>query len=1417
MGRLIPHLLLSLSLSASALAQQAVLYAPFDESSEALGIAGRQPNSFNAPFPRPELVYEKGINGKGAIVGPIAMLSPDIPHMQVQFPVSPHLNRKRGSLLFWCKRLKDGEDFKPEFQPVGTNFLSARHAALVEPATRDRDWHHYALVWDEDAIKIGFHFDGELVDEQKMLIPIAGKMLTFGGTSSCVVDEVYVFDQAISEGDLDNALARGRSGKRWLSGRKLPRPQATVLPWQNTRHDSSRPPLPIKVSRDIRDRVIQSPKRLRQRFSLEGFWRIQPVTGDDFSPGSQGWYYLRAPGHWKGRETDLFDDNLRPIQPPASFADASAVWLEREFDLPVEEKRRYRIVLQGVRSAGSGDYESDVYFNGTFLGSLFAHEERSYEVTSFVKAKGNLIQIMNGRPWGDTALSGLSGGAWLEACPDQPVLFEGPVFGKAAVKEKMLGVEYTLNARKTKEYQLLCRAQHTDGLGGEVWLGPQPVPAAEKGMTTSWFQWNNVIPWQPTEPMRLQLSLLLRKGEQDIDETFPITTGFRELGTSGDTLFLNGTPIRLRGNSLSHLPEDPGSFIRENQELGFNTIDLSNRFRVDEGEAFLQRSDAQGMLVLYPLGPAPRAVLNGPNWKHAERYFRARMDRLANHPSLILWKLDDYGHVSGPWGHPASIAGLSPPDQKAPAVKASQLLHELDPSRPNFYARYGDGGDILSAYQSFNAGVPIQTREEWPRVWASARNKPLLVRTPGPMPFKTFFLWQRGEEDNPAFAEHAATWFGSQAYRRTNAMDALTFSKTAQHSAAYWSRHPLYDEVKAMGIERQLKAWRGMGLSYVIDFQREDAQNLLPRTEAALKRQNKPFFAFIAGPAEDYLRKDTAYFAGEKVERQLVISNDTEEPVGMMVEIEWLLGAGIGNSSTRDKRGISVQPGEIAFIPLVYQCPAVQDKTRVKLLVTGKVLGAESDLLNFEEELGLHIFPRFNFPRNLNTQRILVLDPDTHLSKVLSDENVSFDTLKEESDLSNYNLLLIGRGSANPDWMRVLEANGFRKAVQKGLNVVFFEQGYSHLLGLQVETFDHRQAFVRAPNSPLLQGLDDSDFTNWRGNSTMGTAYPGFDPDGDWTQHEFMKHGVMNGLGQRRFWHWSNLGMVASFCFRKPDRGNFKVLLDCGFDQLYTPLLEYRHGQGRMLFCQLDITGRYGLDPVATLLTQRILAEYSKPMSAEVLPTMLVSGEIGKQTLEVLGFPYDQLNDFAEDELDTTRPLFVDLRERKQLSRAEFLRIQEFVAGGGKLLQMGAISNEDAGWLPGEMQFQLRDVFRSEILEHSLLDGLGDTDFFWRMPRKMSVVLRTPPRGTIMKSGVIAVIPFGRGNAILCQFDPRMFRDPWQRTKSMRVLSTLFTNLGALCTVGPWLPEDKGEETVGPYTTPAIEFDPAEHYLLSNE
>jgi predicted amidohydrolase YtcJ len=51
----------------------------------------------------------------------------------------------------------------------------------------------------------------------------------------------------------------------------------------------------------------------------------------------------------------------------------------------------------------------------------------------------------------------------------------------------------------------------------------------------------------------------------------------------------------------------------------------------------------------------------------------------------------------------------------------------------------------------------------------------------------------------------------------------------------------------------------------------------------------------------------------------------------------------------------------------------------------------------------------------------------------------------------------------------------------------------------------------------------------------------------------------------------------------KPLCGDFLPILDGGFSLQYSPLLEYREGNGMVLFCQMDVTGRTATDPAAEL------------------------------------------------------------------------------------------------------------------------------------------------------------------------------------------------------------------------------------------
>ena len=251
-----------------------------------------------------------------------------------------------------------------------------------------------------------------------------------------------------------------------------------------------------------------------------------------------------------------------------------------------------------------------------------------------------------------------------------------------------------------------------------------------------------------------------------------------------------------------------------------------------------------------------------------------------------------------------------------------------------------------------------------------------------------------------------------------------------------------------------------------------------------------------------------------------------------------------------------------------------------------------------------------------------------------------------------------------------------------------------------------------------------------------------------------------------------------------------------------------------MLFCQLDVTGRYGKDPVATLLIQRMVSQYGLQEGAPLPTAMAVVGEPGRGLLSLLGVPTEDFRSLSMDQLDRSRPLILDLRKREALTEEETLRVQRFVATGGRLLQIGASSKADKAWLPGEMRFRWQQIFRTEVPDYPLLSGLGNSDFFWRLPHQVPAIAAVPPRGKLLNSGAMAVIPFGQGVSVFCQFDPLSFKAAWQRTKALRILSTVLTNLRARSTVIPRHSEGASQDVLGPYIENALDFDPDEYCLF---
>lgn len=1398
---------LLLGAAGTAVEAQILLYAGFDGSTEARGPTTTQANVYTRPFPRPEAAYRKGVCGLAAVLGEGLQGGE-----QVVYPMDPHWDRARGSLLLWFRRGGPGQTAPGARSPVSPNVLPDEGGRMMLALVSDGQWHHVAVTWDFPARRRTLVLDGKPLVEWKMTRPLGDPVVRLGDRFPCEVDELYVLDAPLSAEEIARAFRQGQEGKPPWPPRLLPGGGESFYPLRNFRSEGPRPRLPDAVVWKLSEPDEVSPGGLRQRYRLVGPWRIQPAHPSEPFPAAGDWGLAAVPGLWRGEGAQVLDASLSPVSPGrGAWASAGAAWLERDVERPggSEGKKRYRLLFDDTACSGDGVYPSDVYFNGTYLGGLFDWEARAFDLTDLMKEKGqNRIQVLQGRPYGEVRRAGMSGDVWLEVCPGGPALIEPGIFVRSAVAEKQLGVEFALEEGEgPRGLQLWCCVADAADPTREQWLGPAALKGPERGLRQAWFSWPQAIAWSPARPKLYRLHLQVRSKEQPLDETFPVRFGFRDLAISGSSMLLNGRPLAMRGTAeigpASGATID--STILAAQLLGYNCGQVEAR-TAGEADGALEAADRLGWLVHVVLAEPQADFLRGPNAASARRYAAARMDRLANHPSLVLWRLKAPAPAASPGDASAGETRPARLGASAANEEAARILREMDPSRPITFED-GLGADLLGLRVKFGPWTPLQAQEEYPAAWVTAGQRPVVITAGELLPLRSLFLWQRGpDQDVPAVAEHAARCLGASAYRKVDTADALTLSRPGKTSEMHWARHPLVEHLRAAATTRVIRTWRTFGISYLLEP--AGLGNAAEPLEAASAAWNAEVALFIAGPGDQPAARDHAYFPGETVHRTVYLLNGREQLISAHLETGWSTGPGQETVPARSRQVCNAEPGSIARIPVETVVPAASDRATLRLESKAEVkAGPEGGASLFlSDSMDFQIFPRFQLPETVRKRRTLLLDPEGSAARILRAEGMPFVSFSEEARPSEYDLLLLGRKAADPVTLRGLRRMKLGEAVEGGLNVVVLEQPYREVLGLRTESFPCREVFVRSPHAALLQGLRDGDFRDWRWPPRAWKPGERGPDEAAWPGPAE----ALNAFGQRRSGLWCARGIVASFCYQKPQRGNFEVFLENGFDLLYTPLVEFRRGRGRVLFCQLDVTDRHGHDPVATLLVQRMLAEYTVRGQQALSPAFYVGGPPGRSLLEQFGVPSEDLLAKGGPAPDLARPVVADLREATPLPRRQALALQSFVARGGKLLQIVASSRSDTGWLPGDVAFLRRAVFCTEIPEQPEWDGLGDSDFFWRFPMLIPTIAQTPPRGYRLDSGAVARVPFGLGLGVLCQFEPSMFRDPWPRSKAARVLATILTRLGARSHAGLDLDAPGMPAAPGPYVEEALDFDPDE-------
>jgi len=1009
-----------------------------------------------------------------------------------------------------------------------------------------------------------------------------------------------------------------------------------------------------------------------------------------------------------------------------------------------------------------------------------------------------------------TIPGGLSGYVTLQARPAEAEITG--VFARPSFREKNLSVDVDVRSGlAAKAASLRIQVLDTEGRGGQV-PGAVTVPlvVTGEGTQTVAIPWAEPRLWQLGDGYlyRLKTSLLDARGRV-LHEPEPESFGFREVWVEGREIMMNGRPVRLRlapvisvhwpsllfwegigFNAAQWHPNGGAWFVRNGlRSLIISDEDNPGQRRI--APDVLENADRRGFALLMP---SPLVSLVRPAMSRQEglaeyeRECRLWFKRLRNHPSIIMWNPSmNTGSASR---ENAERLGMLPEgEDRVPtwALRTNEIIKRVDPTR--IVAQHcGPGGEIDYPNQYLNF-LPLQERIEFPSHWAAKGDIPWGAIEHG-TPYLANFLKPL---NIPQFTEWHAAYFGDRAYQ-AEADDYVSLVSDFLASGAKrprpeeWGRiadltlHWEFDTLFSTETNRYWRAWgvpggwkpwnfnigygvppalqgkpkRGSGYFYT-ELTEEEARATLEAPPEwanpiyhAYRATMRPLLAFLGGPPARFTAKDHAFRSGEHFEKTAVVVWDGNSP--RTLKAEWRLEAA-GRVLQQGSTDFALKPGDIVRHPIPLVAPEVSERTDARLTL---VFTGDGDRV--EDGMDLAFWPEQ--PAVAVASRWALFDPRGGSAAWLRSLGVDAAPIGTREDLRRVqpDVLVVAREG-------LVERLPFDAVdVARGLRVLVLEQKPAALeaVGLRIQDIVTRHVFPRDRAHPALDGLRAPDLANWRGEpDLLPKTKVGMKP---WPL--------------ARPPHWGNQGAVASVVIETPHHGAFTPLADAEFDLAYSPLLEWRHGEGGVLFCQFDITGRTDLDPAARRLASNIVRSLDRPFETVVRKSLRYAGDdAGWDYVRSLAFATERVGE-AAGELDPERHLLVIGPGAWAKSRAH---AEAFAKTGGVVL---VLAQPPADLAP----LKTVEVRAARVAPDAdkLLRGIGPQMLNWRtfVTQRRFAPDGQPADARVLLDGVVLERAFGPGRVVFSQLDWTAFADgsanlEKPRWHTVQYHRQLLTNLGA--------------------------------------
>ncbi|MGD2248598.1 MAG: glycoside hydrolase family 2 TIM barrel-domain containing protein [Candidatus Methanofastidiosia archaeon] len=563
------------------------------------------------------------------------------------------------------------------------------------------------------------------------------------------------------------------------------------------------------------------------------------------------------------------------------------------------------------------------------------------------------------------------------------------------------------------------------------------IPPGETKSVHLVTTWDTPELWSPENPYLyiLETTLSDNNGTTDTKKT---RFGFREFWIQNQKFYLNGTPITFRGSS-KHLLGPP--WTGNHEKDAFETITRvkevhSNVLRLHANpypEVFLDTADEMGMLIIDESAlwclSSQYDLSSDEFWEHAQTHIKTLVTRDRNHPSLVIWSVENEILLCG--GDKVSRC-------ESELINLGDIIKGLDPTRPIMY----EGDHDLPNADIINLHYP----HEYPR-WthypdeAYFLDRAVVVDS---YPRKEFWWDSQNENDN-----EKPLYIGEFLW----VPPVTPYPHTIFYGDLVFTDPELYrNKAKAAAWKMYVQAYRSQGVNGFCPWNvLEGGEYPTPLSEA-LKEVFQPVYVFI----KEY---PANFFSGQTIEQTIVVCNGSYHLQD--ITITWKTETNTGETQ------IHLEPTETTEFTIEFTAPHVEKKKQFEITIHTQYAQNSNTITKVYQ-----VYPEESFS---TSKKIALYDPVGKTKKILDQNNIVYTAVDTLTPDNTYDLLIVGYHALKESDTPTVNPSSYTG------NVLVFEQETLAPFGLSCTDHVSSISFVRSP----FLSVDDTNLQFWQSDNLV--------------------------------------------------------------------------------------------------------------------------------------------------------------------------------------------------------------------------------------------------------------------------------------------------------------------------------------------